>query len=169
MERAYKLRGERERVRNEHVKASLDKQWRDACDDARTLDSEALLKLVSKERQEQIEKKMAMKQKLTAEEREHTAAWLKHVEAMEQIEIQKDIDRLANERQTASLISIQVFWSIGNFVYIWLTFIVVMYQIDENKEKKAALRDKIKREDAQEIQTVFYTFYVLGIVIRSPH
>jgi hypothetical protein len=54
-------------------------------------------------------------------------------------------------------------------VHLGLTFIVVMYQIDENKEKKAALRDKIKREDAQEIQTVFYTFYVLGIVIRSPH
>lgn len=108
MERAYKLRDERERARNEHVKNSLDKQWRDACDDARTLDSEALLKLVSKERQEQIEKKMALKQKLTAEEREHTAAWLKHVEEMEKIEMQKDIDRITNDRQTASLISLQV-------------------------------------------------------------
>lgn len=111
MERAYKLRDERERVRNEHVKASLDKQWRDACDDARTLDSEALLRLVSQQRHEQIEKKVALKQKLTAEEREHTAAWLKHVEAMEQIEAQKDIDRLTNERQTASLISLQVNYS----------------------------------------------------------
>jgi hypothetical protein len=108
MERAYKLRDERERVRNEHVKASLDKQWRDACDDARTLDSEALLQLVSKERHEQTQKKIALNQKLTAEEREHTAAWLKHVEAMEAIENQKDIDRLTNERQTASLISLQV-------------------------------------------------------------
>lgn len=108
MERAYKLRDERERVRNEHVKSSLDKQWRDACDDARTLDSEALLRLVSQQRQDQIEKKVALNQKLTAEEREHTAAWLKHVEAMEKIEVQKDIDRVTNERQTASLISLQV-------------------------------------------------------------
>mgnify|MGYP003386430312 CR=1 FL=1 len=117
MERAYKLRDERERVRNEHVKASLDKQWRDACDDARTLDSEALLRLVSQQRHEQIEKKVALKQKLTAEEREHTAAWLKHVEAMEQIEAQKDIDRLTNERQTASLISLQVNYSGVFYIY----------------------------------------------------
>ena len=108
MERAYKLRDERERVRNEHVKTSLDRQWREACDDARKLDSEALLQLVSKERQVQIEKKVALKQRLTAEEKEHTTAWLKHVEEMEQIEIQKDLDRTTNERQTASLISLQV-------------------------------------------------------------
>lgn len=133
MERAYKLRDERERVRNEHVKISLDKQWREACDDARTLDSEALLKQVSQERHDQIEKKVALKQKLTAEEREHTTAWLKHVEAMEQIEAQKDIDRVINERQTASLISLQ---------------------IDSNKQKKAAIREQIKRDDAQEIQTI---------------
>jgi hypothetical protein len=108
MERAYKLRDERERLRNEHVKSALDAQWRDACDDARTLDSEALLRLVSKERQEQIQKKIENKEKLSVEEKLHNAEWLKHVEAMEQIELQKDIDRLTNERQTASLISLQV-------------------------------------------------------------
>jgi hypothetical protein len=108
MERAYKLRDERERVRNEHVKSSLDHQWRDACDDARKLDSEALLKLVSNERQIQIEKKVALKEKLTGEEKIQTAAWLQHVEAMEAIEAKKDNDRAVNERQTASFISLQV-------------------------------------------------------------
>lgn len=133
MERAYKLRDERERLRNSHVKASLDKQWRDACDDARTLDSEALLKLVSKERQQQIEEKNANKLRRKEEEREQTAAWLKHVEEMERIEAQKDIDRLANERKTASLISLQ---------------------IEGNKQKKAELREKTKREDEEEIRMI---------------
>ena len=158
MERAYKLRDERERLRNEHVKASLDKQWRDACDDARTLDSEALLKLVSKERQQQIEAKNANKQIQAAEEREHTAAWLKHVEEMERIEAQKDIDRLANERQTASLISLQVLPSDLSFYVIMIIFTILIYlasKIESNKKKKAELREKAKKEDTEEIQMVF--------------
>jgi hypothetical protein len=108
MERAYALRDERERVRQEHVKASLDLQWRDACDDARTLDSEALLHVVSKERKAQIDEKIKNKIRLTDEEKRFNEDWKKHVEALEMAEKAKTESRRKKEEDTAERVKEQV-------------------------------------------------------------
>jgi len=42
-ERAYLLKNQRESERKNFVKEMYDKQWRDACDDARSLDSQAIM------------------------------------------------------------------------------------------------------------------------------
>jgi len=42
-QKAYHLRAKRENERKEYVKACFDRQWRDACDEARSLDSKARL------------------------------------------------------------------------------------------------------------------------------
>lgn len=54
MERAYKLRDDREAKRMEYVRKCYDEQWRDACDEARTLDSQAMLQWVKEERLKRI-------------------------------------------------------------------------------------------------------------------
>ena len=66
MERAYALRDQREAARRAYVQEQYDRQWRDACDDARLLDSEALLKFVTSERISQIQEKQQRKQALVS-------------------------------------------------------------------------------------------------------
>lgn len=108
MERAYALRDERERARQEQVRDALDQQWRDACDDARTLDSEALLRLVSNERKSQIDEKIRNKIRLTEEEMKFNEDWKRHVEALELSERQKEEHRRKIDEETAHKIKDQV-------------------------------------------------------------
>jgi hypothetical protein len=65
MERAYALRDAREEERRKYVQECYDRQWRDACDDARLLDSKALVNYMSKERLAQIQEKVRRRQQLT--------------------------------------------------------------------------------------------------------
>lgn len=97
MERAYALRDERERIRQHFVKDALDRQWRDACDDARTLDSEALLALMDQERKQQILDKTQRKSKLKSDEQKFNEEWMKYVSKIEEQEQLKDKNRLENE------------------------------------------------------------------------
>ena len=108
MDRAYALRDERERARQDHVKLSLDRQWRDACDDARTLDSEALLALVSSQRKAQIDEKIRNKHHLTDDEIKFNEDWKVHVEALEMAEKKKDEHRRKLEDENTRRIKEQV-------------------------------------------------------------
>jgi hypothetical protein len=114
MERAYALRDERERARQEHVREALDQQWRDACDDARTLDSEALLRFVSNERKSQIDEKIRNKVRLTEEEMKFNEDWKRHVEALELSERQKEEHRRKIDEETAHKIKSQVYLSFSS-------------------------------------------------------
>ena len=60
MAKAYQLRDKREAERQSAVQAKYDQQWRDACDDARTLDSKAMTIHMNKLRLQQIEEKKRM-------------------------------------------------------------------------------------------------------------
>lgn len=75
MERAYALRDARESARLEYVKRRYDDQWRDACDDARTLDSESMTAFMAKERLRQMEEKIKKKQMLNSDETAWLAEW----------------------------------------------------------------------------------------------
>lgn len=61
MERAYKLRDARESSRMEFVQKCYDQQWREACDEARTLDSKAMLKWTNDERVAKMEENVRLK------------------------------------------------------------------------------------------------------------
>ena len=75
MERAYALRDAREQARATLVKQKYDEQWRDACDDARTLDSKAMTKAMNKERIAQIQAKIERKQQVSGQENSFLTEW----------------------------------------------------------------------------------------------
>ena len=55
LERAYALRDARESERLKIVREKYDEQWRDACDDARNLDSKAMTRYMNEQRLQQIQ------------------------------------------------------------------------------------------------------------------
>jgi hypothetical protein len=75
MERAYALRDARESERQKIVAAAYDQQWRDSCDDARTLDSKTLDKYMNSERLRQIQEKKDRNERLSANENEWLKEW----------------------------------------------------------------------------------------------
>ena len=93
MERAYALRDKRDKAREEYIQECYNRQWRDACDDARLLDSLALTKHMSDGRLAQIEEKKRLKQALTAEENAYIEEWKKQLALTEEASKAKDARR----------------------------------------------------------------------------
>mmetsp|Transcript_13080 Transcript_13080/g.11851 ORF Transcript_13080/g.11851 Transcript_13080/m.11851 type:complete len:481 (+) Transcript_13080:63-1505(+) len=91
-ERAYALRDARERERLQLVQSKYEQQWREANDDARTLDSQALTNYMSQQRLQQIEQKRLRKQQLNNDENIFLAEWKKQLDEM------AEKDRLKRER-----------------------------------------------------------------------
>jgi len=83
MQRAYALRDSREAARNEFVQRAYDDQWRDQCDDARSLDSIAMTKYMNAERIAQMEQKIKMKQELNSNENDYLDEWKRQLDAIE--------------------------------------------------------------------------------------
>ncbi len=135
MDRAYALRDKREQTRAEHVKKALDNQWRDACDDARTLDSKAMVRFVNEERLAQIEEKIRRKQQLSIAENDFYADWLKQLELYDKKEGEKLLKREHDREFTQNSI---------------------LSQIEASAKRKADLKVAIQREDEDEIQMVCY-------------
>eukprot|EP00903_Cladosiphon_okamuranus_P014745 g13663.t1 len=73
LEKATKLRDARENSRRNYVQECYDRQWRDACDDARTLDSKANTEWVTARRWEQVAEKAAREEENARLEEQHMA------------------------------------------------------------------------------------------------
>jgi hypothetical protein len=82
MERAYELRDARETARQKLVEEAYNLQWRDSCDDARTLDSKTLDKYMNEERLRQIEEKKKRNELLSANENEWLKDWNRQLDEM---------------------------------------------------------------------------------------
>jgi Trichohyalin-plectin-homology domain len=95
MERAHALRDAREAQRQQFVQERLDAQWRDACDDARLLDSKALTMHMHKERLGQIQEKIRLKKQLSADENEFMKEWKRQLDVMHQ----QDLDKRAKQHR----------------------------------------------------------------------
>ena len=108
MERAYALRDRREKSRADYVKTALDAQWRDACDDARTLDSVAMLQFVKDERLAQIEEKKRRKERLSVAENDFYNAWQQHLAEYDRKEHEKLAKRESDQKSTLDSITGQV-------------------------------------------------------------
>ena len=83
MEKAFALRDAREAARTKYVQDALDAQWRDACDDARTLDGKAMDKWCGEERVRQLEAKRQRGEDNSADERAFLEEWNRQLEAIE--------------------------------------------------------------------------------------
>lgn len=108
MERAYALRDRREKSRADYVKTALDAQWRDACDDARTLDSVAMLQFVKDERLAQIEEKKRRKERLSVAENDFYNAWQQHLAEYDRKEHEKLAKRESDQKSTLDSITGQI-------------------------------------------------------------
>lgn len=82
MERAYELRDAREAARQKLVETAYNQQWRDSCDDARTLDSKTLDVYMNDERMRQIEEKKKRNGELSANENAWLQEWNRQLEDM---------------------------------------------------------------------------------------
>lgn len=101
MQKAYALRDAREKDRQEFVKQRLDDQWRDSCDDARTLDSKAMTLFMNQERIRQIQEKIQRKQQLSSQEGSFLEEWNRQLEALAKKDSDKEEYRRRVDKETA--------------------------------------------------------------------
>lgn len=90
MERAYALRDAREKERQQIVEKAYDLQWRESCDDARTLDSKTLDMYMNQERGKQVALKKLRNEELSANENAWLQEWNKQIENMTAKEREKE-------------------------------------------------------------------------------
>lgn len=108
MERAYALRDAREKTRQEYVQQRYDDQWRASCDDARTLDSKAMVKFMNDERIRQIREKIDRKQQLSHQEDSFLAEYNRQMEELERRDKEKAEYRRRVDRETSEAVLRQV-------------------------------------------------------------
>ncbi len=133
MEKAFALRDAREKSRQEYVQDCYNRQWRDACDDARLLDSKAMINFVNSDRLQQIKDKQARRQQLTQEENQMLAEYNKYFDK----QIEKD--RLKDESRHKASMDLMHGLKI---------------QMNENQNKKVELFNRTMEEDYTEIESV---------------
>lgn len=109
MERAYQLRDAREKARQEYVQKRLDDQWRESCDDARTLDSKAMVKFLNNERLRQIQDKVERKQRLSTQEDSFLEEWNRQLEQLAKRDAEKAEYRRRIDKETSDGVRAQVF------------------------------------------------------------
>lgn len=108
MAKAYALREARQKEREAFVADAYDRQWRDSCDDARTLDSIALTQFMNDQRAAQIEEKIRRKQQLSAADNSFLIEWKKKAAEAEEREIELEKVRLSVNDKNTKLLSEQV-------------------------------------------------------------
>lgn len=108
MTRAYQLRDAREAERKKIIEEKLKLQWRDACDDARTLDSKAMTIYMNKERLRQIEEKKAHKQLLSIQENAFVDEWNRQMEKLAKRDADKQAFRQRIDNETSEAIKQQM-------------------------------------------------------------
>jgi hypothetical protein len=108
MQRAYALRDARERERQEYVRKRYDEQWRDSCDDARTLDSKATVIFMNQERRRQIQEKVESKQELSRQENSFLEEWNRQLDELERRDKEKNDYRQRVNMETSAAIRKQI-------------------------------------------------------------
>jgi hypothetical protein len=134
MEKAYALKEAREQSRQEYVQKRLADQWKDSCDDARTLDSKAMVMFLNQERIKQIHEKMKRKEDLSRQENSFLSEWNRQLEELAKRDQQKAEYRRKIDRETSQAIKSQVIFTFllysflfFNFFFFFFLFNVVVY------------------------------------------
>lgn len=108
IERASVLRDERESRRKEFVDKCYSDQWRLACDDARTLDSKAILDYVCENRLQQLDEKKEKQALLDAEDAGHNANNAVRMKELEKLELDKVAMRHTMDGEVKKILDQQV-------------------------------------------------------------
>ena len=82
MRKAFALRDARESARQEYVTAAYQRQWRDANDDSRTLNSNELSKFMAAERMKQTEDNARKREQEDGDNEEFLAEWQRQLDAI---------------------------------------------------------------------------------------
>lgn len=160
MERAYALRDAREEARRKQVQSKLNLQWREACDDARTLDSKAMTKFMNEERLKQIQDKVQLNKTISANENNFLIEWnrqLDEVAARDKAK-QDSKDRLTKE--TADAVKAQM---IQNYKTREDHFLRTRAEEDDELRR---LREHIEEDENYERQKKIDA-YERGKLVRS--
>ena len=133
MERAYKLRDAREAARGQYVEECYNRRWREACDDARTLDSLETTKFMAAERMRQIQDKIQRKQNLNSDEGAWLDEWKRQLDLIEaKDQAKKDFRKRCDMETQAG----------------------IMAQIEYNNRKKQEHYNRTQDEDEDEIRRI---------------
>lgn len=133
MQRAYALRDARERARQEYVRQRYDDQWRDSCDDARTLDSKATVIFMNQERLRQIQEKLDRKQELSRQENSFLEEWNRQLDELERRDREKNEFRQRVNNETSA---------------------AIRKQIEDNMKAKENFYRNLMSEEQQELERV---------------
>lgn len=150
MQRAYALRDAREKARQEYVRKRYDDQWRDSCDDARTLDSKAMVIFMNKERIKQIEEKLEKKRDLSAQENSFLAEWNRQLDELERRDREKREHRERVNHETSE---------------------AIRAQIEKNNRAKEEFYRKLMDEEQAELSRVRFSISLrkcFSLVINPP-
>jgi len=151
MLRATSLRDARESARSEYVQRAYDSQWRDQCDDARSLDSIAMTKYMNAERVAQMQNKLKMKQEAGASENDYLAEWKRQLEVIEAKDKAKRDFRHKNNLDTAEALMKQMAYNENQKQNQFeMNLLADQQEIDECNAAIQAEEDKQRRraEDA---------------------
>lgn len=107
-EKATRMREAREAAKRSFVQEMYDKQWRDSCDDARTLDSKAMLNYVTEKRVEQLHEKEIIQAREAEESAIYTAKIEERMRYLEAQEVARDQRRHDMEQRTRHDLNAQV-------------------------------------------------------------
>eukprot|EP01039_Chlorochromonas_danica_P001728 gene1728-1888_t len=141
MERAYALRDGREKARQAFVQQKLQEQWRDACDEARTLDSRALTLHMNQERIKQIHEKKDRRQALSHQEDRFLEEWNRQLAEMERRDKEKFEYKQRLEKETSQAIRKQIEDNEKlREEYYWK-------RMAEDEEELTRLRQEMEEED----------------------
>lgn len=143
MERAYQLRDTREKARQEYVQKRLDDQWRDSCDDARTLDSKAMVKFLNQERLRQIQEKIERKQQLSSQEDSFLVEWNRQLDELAKRDTEKAEYRRRIDRETSEAVRNQIEYNAKVKEEFYRNL------LKEDEEELARLRRDIENEENQ--------------------
>lgn len=151
-ERAYQLRDARESARQAEVKAKYDLQWRDACDDARTLDSKAMLLYMNQQRLEQIEEKKRRKAQLSQQENAFFDEWNRQLEALAARDAEKRAQRAKIDKETSDEIKAQMEYNYQKKLNHY------QQMRKEEQEELDRLRAEIERIESEEREKIRKNF-----------
>ena len=128
-EKAYRLKAKREAERQEYVKKCCDRQWRDACDEARTLDSKARLDKLMHDRKHSVVNKEAKKE--SREDAKTREEWNRKMQDLKEKEI-KD-HKIRNQKNLEMKLALD-------------------HQVMSLQQKKTRLEQQKRDEDLQQIK-----------------
>ncbi|CAM9443399.1 unnamed protein product [Ectocarpus sp. 12 AP-2014] len=147
LEKATKLKNAREAARRNYVQECYDRQWRDACDDARTLDSKANTEWVTAQRWEQVAEKAAREEENARQEELHMAKIRERIAYLEAQEKAAEEKRERRNQLMRSDLNTQVAYNADRRRQLWEQ--TARDDLKELNELRAIVRAEQEKTEAK--------------------